>query len=245
MKQTTICLSCGTSGTVEVDNFAASVFSFPERPFPWYCPECKSKRDAVKTEGDKKRKEQEEREYLDSAFDRAGLPKKYRVEVPPVKCLADWMIKHANENQFVNGQTGTGKSTSAGFLVRKMIEAGESVRYLQMSQLLDKWREARCGDSFTSAEDMISGLESVDRLIIDEASGDKTVISGSTKECMFRLLEDIYNGECKAKVSLLGNFYRGCIDDVFGNESAARRRLSESFVCININPEHKITKIKL
>ena len=241
----TICRICGKKGNVTVDDISADIFTRNNSPFPWYCPECEGKHRKEEAERKAREAEQERLEALEYGFERAGLPKKYRVEVPPVPVLAEWMMKHSDKNQFVNGQTGTGKSTSAGFMVRKLIERGESVKYLQMSQLLDNWREARCGDSFSSASGMIESLESADRLIIDEASGDKTVISGSTKECMFRLLEDVYNGECKAKITFLGNFYRGCIEDVFGNEAAARRRLAETFDCINISIEHKITRIKL
>jgi DNA replication protein DnaC len=97
-----------------------------------------------------------------------------------------------------------------------------------------------------TAAEFLSKLENVDLLIIDEASGDKTTNSESTRECMFRLLEDVYNGNCRAAVILLGNFFRGSIGEVFGNEDAARRRLADTFLAVRIDRRTEtVTQIKL
>ena len=145
----------------------------------------------------------------------------------------------------MTGETGSGKSTSAGYLARSFIESEKNVRYRQMADILDDWREARSGEYRVSASEFLGRLEKADLLIIDEASPDKCVVTESGRECMFRLLEDIYNGTCKATVVMLGNYFRGSIGEVFGNEAAARRRLAEAFVCAKIDKGGHVARIKL
>ena len=74
---------------------------------------------------------------------------------------------------------------------------------------------------------------------------DKPINTESTQECMFRLIEDVSNGTASARLWLLGNFYRGSIEDIFGNGEAARRRFNEKFACAQILPDGNIRKIKL
>lgn len=242
----TICRKCGKSATVDVDDFTFDVFSRPGAVYPWCCPTCKEEHDRVEAERERIEQEEERRNYIEEALERCGLPARYRVKAPPVPHVADWMKRHAPGNMLLTGETGTGKSTSAGYLARYFIEQGRTVRYRQMSDLLDQWREARCGETRETTADFLGRLERFDLLIIDEASADKTVVTDSAKECMWRLLEDIYNGSVRGCVVFLGNYYRGSLGDVFGNETAARRRLSEAFNCAKIDARTgKITKINL
>ena len=71
-------------------------------------------------------------------------------------------------------------------------------------------------------------------LIIDEGA-DKNVNTESSREFMYRLLEDVQNGVCHAKLWMLGNFYRGSVADIFGDADPAYRRLKEKFLCGRID----------
>lgn len=243
----TVCRECGTPGVVEVDAICASVFTYPDRPYPWYCPACKVKHDRVAYEQEQIAKQEEHAAAVESSLELAGVPRNYRVTEPPVRFVAEYMVQAMARkpgNLLVNGETGSGKSTSAGYLARTFIEAGKRVRYLSLADVLDQWRQARAGDNRVSAVEFAARLERCDLLIIDEASADKTVVTQSGQECMWRLLEDVYSGYTYAHVVFLGNYYRGSVGDVFGNEAAARRRLAFAFECVTIDRKNeKIIRI--
>jgi hypothetical protein len=108
-----------------------------------------------------------------------------------------------------------------------------------MPELLDEWRCARQNNNDPYAvKDLFERIEKPQYIFIDECA-DKCVMSPSTQEFMFRLLEDIYNGTCKSRVCLLGNFYRGSIRDIFGDEAPATRRLKETFLCCRTDRKTK------
>lgn len=241
----TICRACGKEGAADVDDFTFDVFSRPGQVYPWYCPECDVIHRREKEEQERREREEERRNYIEEELERAGIPRRYRVKAPPVPTVADWLRHHAGDNILITGETGSGKSTSAGYLARGFIESEKTVRYRQMSDILDDWREARSGDYRVTSSEFFGKLENVDLLIVDEASPDKCVVSSSGRECMFRLLEDIYNGTCRAAVIFLGNYFRGSIGEVFGNEAAARRRLADAFVCAKIEKGGHVARIKL
>ena len=90
----TICRKCGKAATVEVDEYAAKVFSDPATPYPWYCPTCKEEHDRVEAERERLEQEEERRNYIEEALERCGLPARYRVKAPPVPHVADWMKRH-------------------------------------------------------------------------------------------------------------------------------------------------------
>ena len=235
----TICRTCGAEGTVEIDGYAAEYFREHGTVYPWNCPECTARQEQQARETEKKN-------FIEEELERAGIPKRYRVKAPFVPFVADWMQRNAGENLLVTGETGCGKSTSAGYLARGYIEKMKTVKWRSLSDLLDQWRQSRRGEYPVTAAEFLSKLENADLLIIDEASGDKTTNSESTRECMFRLLEDVYNGNCRAAVILLGNFFRGSIGEVFGNEDAARRRLADTFLAVRIDRRTEtVTQIKL
>lgn len=239
---TTSCMRCGEMAVLNELAWIVEIFKSHGQQFPYLCPKCEAQRDAE----EKQRQEEEDRQYaesIDSALEEAGVPVNYRVETPPVPKVADFLHRHIDENILLSAPSGMGKSTSAGYLARKLILDGKKVKYMTLSELLDEWREARCSDYPMSVKNFLSYLEWRDVLIVDEAA-DKTVSTASAQECMFRLLEDVTNGVCKARLWLLGNYYKGAIEDVFGNGEAARRRLNEKFYCA-IMRDNQIKHIKL
>ena len=245
MKLKTECLVCHQEGEADVDSFAFEYFTIHNVLFPWTCPDCNAKREAEKAEKERQERERDRVNHIEQELDRGGLPKRYRVKAPPVPFVSKWM-QQTGDCLLLTGDTGTGKSTSAGYLARTAVEKQKTFRYYLLSDFLDEWRAARRDSSGVSTCDFLAKMEACDLLILDEASGDKNTNTDSTRECMFRLLEDVYNGRCRARVVLLGNYYRGSIAEVFGNEDAARRRLAEAFLCGRIDPETEtVNRIQL
>ena len=239
---TTSCMRCGEMAVVRTSQVLYDFWQERKEPFPYLCPRCNSLLDE-----EKERQLDDEiaknMESINHELEDAGVPESYRLETPPVPKVADFLQRHIDENILFSAPSGMGKSTSAGYLARKLILDGKKVRYMTLSELLDEWREARCSDYPMSVKTFLSYLEWRDVLIVDEAA-DKTVSTASAHECMFRLLEDVTNGVCKARLWLLGNYYKGAIEDVFGNGEAARRRLNEKFYCA-IMRDNQIKHIKL
>lgn len=177
-------------------------------------------------------------EMVQKGIQNSGCPRKYMPAVPYVPFVYEWLLAHPKTNILLDGETGSGKSTSAGVLARHAIETGLSVTYTQMYQLLDGWRDSRRSDEPYETERFLNQLERVDMLIIDEVA-DKNVVNASTQECMWRLLEDIYNGNARCQCVMLGNLYAGFIPDTFGCDKPARRRIRESFLIARIDTETK------
>lgn len=228
-KVITSCVRCGEMAEVTTIRWLADLWEERKEPFPYCCDRCEAEREAEK----ERRLDEEHANDVDTItaeLDDAGVPENYRVTTPPVPKLADFLQRHIGDNILLSAPSGAGKSTSAGYLARIIIRNGKKVKYMTLSELLDSWRDARCSDRPMSVKTFLSYLEWRDVLIVDEAA-DKTVSTTSAQECMFRLLEDTSNGMCKARLWLLGNYYKGAIEDVFGNGEAARRRLNEKFYC--------------
>jgi DNA replication protein DnaC len=150
--------------------------------------------------------------------------------------VAEWLWAHRESNIILSGQTGTGKTTSVAILIRELVKMGNRVRYTNLAELCDGWRAARSDHEHPYAtRTFLEGIEEgPDYLVVDECA-DKSVITESTQEFMFRLLEDVTNGSCHAKVLLLGNFYKGAVAEIFGDEAPAFRRLKEKFKCGRID----------
>lgn len=244
MTQQTICRDCGAPGTVDVDDYAARVFHFPEKPFPWRCPACHAKHaaaESAKTEAEYKRNREE---ALNRRIKDANIPAEYfSILMPPVEIVANWLSARFDANILLHGLTGAGKSTSASYNAKQALFRGFSVKWYQLAALLDEWRLARCSDNPLDVPYLYRRIESYDLVILDEC--DKPVSTESTREMMFRLLEDVANGTSHCRLWMLGNWYRGAIEDIFGNGAAARRRFDESFQCAEITKDGKIKKIRL
>lgn len=244
MNQKTICLDCGTSGTVDVDDYAARVFHFPEKPFPWRCPSCHAKYAAAESARKDAEYKRNREEALNRRIKDANIPAEYfSLLMPPVEIVANWLSARFDANILLHGATGAGKSTSAGYCARQYLLRGFRVRWYSLSVLLDAWRAARCSGNSLDVPYLFRYLESLDLLILDEC--DKPVNTDSTQEMMFRLLEDVANGSSHARVWMFGNWYRNSIEDIFGNGAAARRRFDEAFQCAEITKDRKIKKIRL
>lgn len=239
----THCVECGKTVSEVTLQWMAELYQEQGKEVPYCCPECEEKREERKRKREDEEIAEEKRKAFETRMLESSIPEEYRVLLPPVPAVAKWMEDNANRNILLHGQTGAGKSTSAGYLGRMMISAGKRVKWFNLSALLDAWREARRSDEPDAVERMFRHLEAFDVLILDEC--DKPINTESTHECMFRLIEDVSNGTSRARVWMLGNFYKGCIEAIFGNGEAARRRFNEQFACGMIMQDGTIKRIRL
>ena len=235
------CSVCHKKDKVQLDNFTWSFFS--DKDYPWKCPECSEKAKAEEA-AKQAEEERERRENLSPEVEYCGVKPKYirkntDEEYGYVSRTIWRELVQNSRNMLVSGETGTGKSTAVGIVIWHLLELEKRVKCWYMPELLDEWRCARQNNNDPYAvKDLFERIEKPQYIFIDECA-DKCVMSPSTQEFMFRFLEDIYNGTCKSRVCLLGNFYRGSIRDIFGDEAPATRRLKETFLCCRTDRKTK------
>ena len=235
-RRTVQCQGCGKYETVGVIQAVLQRCEAKGEPYPWKCKSCLDEQIAREEAEQAKQDEITETEW-DEAVGKTGIGKSYAaIHTPPVRFVAEWLWKLRDNNIILSGTTGTGKTTSASILIRELVKMGNRVRYTTLAELCDEWREARSDREHPYAlRSFLEYLEDgQDFLIIDECA-DKSVITESTQEFTFRLLDDIASGKCITKVWLLGNFYKGAVGDIFGDEAPAMRRIQENFVCGRID----------
>jgi len=232
-----VCKDCKKPFRDHQPEFLLKQWQDKGQTFPSQCPACFQQWRREEEEKDMQAMYEAEvsEENLDAAVAAAGVKDGYRLTTPPIRFVAEWLWRNRDTNIVLSGTTGTGKSTSIGVLARNLIKEGKTVQVWYLTDLLDEWRFARCdNDNPVSIKDLFRRIEGTDYLIIDECA-DKAVNTESTQEFMFRLLEDVTNGSCHAKVLLLGNFYKGAVAEIFGDEAPAFRRLKEKFKCGRID----------
>ena len=233
------CADCGMNVEEELNDFLSAFY----QQNGYICPKCldirKAKREAEEDAQFKREREQRIRDNMAAA----GVPDEYNVMTPPVPFVSEWLSARFNANILLHGYVGAGKSTSAGYNARQALFRGFKVKWYMLSALLDEWRVARCSENPLDVPYLFRRLESFDLIILDEC--DKSKDTASVQEFMFRLLEDVANGTSHAKLWMLGNFYKGSLGNIFGNEDAARRRFNESFQCAMIKTDGTIKRIKL
>lgn len=234
----TRCTRCGKTITVTTLKTALSLFEKQGKKYSAKCRDCDDLEDMEKEQKEEQEHYSEEA-TLDEAVISAGVRPAYAVRKPIIPYVADWLLAHRGENILLTGETGTGKSTSAGYLVRELIRDHHTVGMYYLSELFDEWRKVRCDhDDPFAIKAFFLRLQKNEYCIIDECAG-KTVNSDSSREMMFRFLEDINSGACRSKVILLGNFFKGSIADTFGDEAPSMRRIRENFTCGRIVPSRK------
>ena len=231
----TVCKFCKRPMTVRYPSSVLDMFHRNNITVPAAHADCQEKADRERDaeQAITATYEEEDRRLYELA-ENAGVKPKYNLASPPVRYVATWLWKNQYANILLSGETGSGKSTSIGTVTRNLLKAGKTVKVMYFSGLLDEWRDARMDDNPSAVHNFMDALERPDYLILDELA-DKTVNTESTRECMFRLLEDVANGACHARVWLLGNFYCGSVADIFGDEAPAVRRIKENFTCARID----------
>ena len=240
------CSDCGTLYTVNdfrQDNFAELLQNMFESCR--LCPACedlhrKETKRAAMLEHRKQFLQHLPQRLLDAGFKQNYIADRTTGKLfrtPPVKFVAQWIWDRDMSHLLISGVTGSGKSTSAGYIAARLMLEGKSLAYYTMPDLLAQWRNARRSDRLDADSALLHRLcRSVDITIIDEVIG-KAPVSESGQELLFRILEAVNNGEATARIWLMGNFYTGSIANTFADPDPVLRRLQENFVCARIDTE--------
>lgn len=209
------------------------------------CPDCQKKIDhQMQKMAEEQKRSNEYRKLLNSLFD-AGFPREYiffrgtdQLMVPPPRpAPAMWIEMHSDSHILLSGETGSGKSTSACYIGRKKLAEGKNVRYTSLSALNASWREARISQTPKAEKKFFNYIFNLDLIIIDEVIG-KQKITEASREMLFRIIEGVNAGQCRARIWLLGEFFSGSLEQIFGNDTnAVLRRLAENFCCGRISPD--------
>lgn len=191
---------------------------------------------------EKERKEKEEKARLerlamlqDSLREReteAGFPSGFCcLEKPFMREAAVFFYKHREESVIVSGATGTGKTSSALYVLGLMLKENElRVKYYTRHGFFAEYVKAKTSKE-DSEEAFLSRLNHLDYIVLDELVGKKgdSALSDSAQELLFNLVDGVYCGARRSKVWILGNFYQGALSRLVADVAPLKRRLKTSF----------------
>lgn len=173
----------------------------------------------------------------------SGIPDNYMfhrdtgefLSAPIIRTVAMKVWENRERNLLLSGATGLGKSTSACYVALKLLEQRQNIRYVKLRELLSEWREVKRSEVRFADKKFFARLRRLNVLIIDEIA-DKVKQTESGQELMYEILDQVYTGEMKTRVWILGNFRSGVLAEIFGDAEPVFRRVEERFVCLGIKP---------
>ena len=118
-----VCRDCGMHFQDHQPEFLLLRYKEQGKDFPSQCPACFQAWRRAEEEKDMQAmyEAQMSETELDAAVERAGVEEAYRLKKAPVQFVAKWLWENRDTNLLLSGTTGTGKSTSAGVVVRELI----------------------------------------------------------------------------------------------------------------------------
>ena len=162
----------------------------------------------------------------------AGFPKNFRgLEKPFIRQAAVFFYENRDRSLIVSGKTGTGKTSSALYVLGLMMAEKEiKVKYYTRQTLIAAYVRAKtsnddCEDAF------LERLAAYDYIVIDELVGKKgdAALSDSAQELFFNLIDGAYSGERKARLWILGNFFKGALNSLIADPDPYKRRIRACF----------------
>lgn len=230
------CAGCGKVFTIKTDRDFSTKSVFNDFLLRAYnqtrCDVC----DAKKKREIKEMRHQEYLEELaDSLLEReeeAGFPSKFRgLEKPFMRQASVFFWENRNNSVIVSGKTGTGKTSSALYVLGLMM-AKEYIRvkYYTRHTLFAAYTKAKTSND-DSEEAFLERLGWYDYIVIDELIGKKgdAAMSDSAQELFFTLIDGVYAGGRPAKLWILGNFFKGALNGLVSDPEPYKRRIRESF----------------
>jgi chromosomal replication initiation ATPase DnaA len=196
------------------------------------CPDCTRKDDEEAQVHENAEHGAELEHTLNERISKTGIPPRFcGLDKPYVRHAAEWLYRNKEHSVLVSGETGTGKTSSAGFIVRLMMKQRHmSVRYCTRQTLFADYVRAKTTDGDNESL-FLQRLNKLDLLIIDEMVGKKgdEKLSPSAQELFFNIIDGVYNWSRATKVWILGNFYKGAIENLVDDPKPLVRRLNDSF----------------
>lgn len=197
-----------------------------------YCQECSDKYKAeLKAEEERKRKA-ELADVAEMRMENSGIPLNFRnMEDPYVRHAAVWVYRNRANNLLIGGKTGTGKTSSACYVAKFLLNEGKYVKYYSRRKLTAEYINAKCDSNVNGGELFLYRLGGNDLVIVDELVGKKgtSAMTATEQELYFSLIDGVYSGEIGCKLWIIGNFYEGAIKALFDDPDPVERRLNENF----------------
>lgn len=196
------------------------------------CNVCADKQKRKLAEEKEQERKAELAETLLEREEKAGFPLKFRgLEKPFIRKAAVFFYENRYNNVLVSGRTGTGKTSSALYVLGLMMKENFiRVKYWTRQTMLAAYVKAKTSND-DCEEWFFERLAGYDYIIIDELVGKKgdSAMSDSGQELFFNLIDGVYSGERKAKLWIMGNFYKGAIDLLVADPDPYKRRIRECF----------------
>lgn len=196
------------------------------------CPDCESKIRFIKVEEQKQIRQEELKRNLPDRMKKAGFGELFsNIAKPWVRPTAEWIYRNRFDHLLISGETGTGKTSGAAFVISYMMRSQTPyVMYRTWPELHAELLAAKKSDSDGDTR-FFSRMDKLDYLIIDELILRKGTakFSPAAQDLLFNIIDKAYSKGRKTKVWILGNFFKGAIDQILDNPLPTRRRLQESF----------------
>lgn len=171
-------------------------------------------------------------ESLPEREEKAGFPEKFRLmQSPFIRKAAEFYYRNRKKSLIISGKTGTGKTSSALFVLGLMMKNDYlNVKYCTWHSLVSSYVRAKTSND-DSEEAFLARLGWHDYIVIDELVGKKgdSKLSDSSQEFLFNIVDGVYSEARKAKVWILGNFFDGSLDMLVSDVDPLKRRLRTSF----------------
>lgn len=223
------------------DSFPVEVLHLIYDSMP--CPECERKIRFTKVEEKKQIRQIELKQSLSDRMKKAGFATLFQnIETPFVRSAAEWIYRNRFDHLLISGETGTGKTSGAAFVLRYVMQtATPFVMYRTWQQLHAELLAAKKSDSDSEMR-FLQRLDNLDYLVVDELVARRGVakLSPTGQDLLFNIIDGAYSGFRNTRVWILGNFYQGSIDQMLDDPLPVRRRLQESFKLAVFRPDKTI-----
>ena len=230
------CDGCGTVFSFHSENDISKPNPFTALIVQaWQDVKCNACAEKMKKELAEKRHQEFLEELADSLLEReeeAGFPQKFRgLEKPFLRQAAVFFWENRDNSVIVSGKTGTGKTSSALYVLGLLMARDYvRVKYYTRHTLFAAYNKAKTSNE-DSEEAFLERLGWYDYIVIDELVGKKgdSALSDSAQELFFTLIDGVYAGDRRARVWILGNFFKGALNRLVSDPDPYKRRINASF----------------
>lgn len=197
------------------------------------CNECVEKHTSEERAREREMRKKHFIDTVDQRMSAAGFEGVFcSIEAPVTRHNAEFIWKHRDENLFISGETGAGKTSSAAFVIRHMMkEKYLKVMYRNWSSLHSEYVSVKVNDDKSAERRFFDKINSLDYLVIDELAWRRgnSKLSPAAQELLFDIIDKAYNKERKTKIWIMGNFYGHVLEKMLDDPKPVARRLQFAF----------------